>query len=258
MRCRTALGRLTLLIILLTAILGSGQAGSAQPLAPGRPRPPQSHPARRSRLRSLPLVEIPALLPAGAERDEIAVLLTGDGGWAVTDRGLSRQLARGGIPVVGWNSLRYFLFRKDPDRAARDLELILRHYLDHWHKKRVILIGYSFGADVMPFLAARLPSDLAARISLLALLGPSGRADFRFHVTELLGRDSKDSLPTLPELERLRGMPILFVQGAEEKNSYCPKLTGGLATVLVRPGGHIIDKNYGPIATWILGDRSRP
>ena len=49
--------------------------------------------------------------------------------------------------MVGWNSLRYFLIRKDPDRAARDLELILRHYLGRWHKKRVILIGYSFGAD---------------------------------------------------------------------------------------------------------------
>jgi type IV secretory pathway VirJ component len=214
------------------------------------------------RLQSLPLVEIPALLPAGAQRDEMAVLLTGDGGWAVTDRGLSRELAKGGIPVVGWNSLRYFLTRKSPDRAARDLELILRHYLDRWHKQRVILIGYSFGADVMPFLATRLPHDLAARISLLALLGPSGRADFRFHFTELLGKDSRDSLPTLPELERLRGTPMLCVQGAQEKNSYCPQLTGGLtgglATVLVRPGGHIIDKNYGPIATWILGDRSTP
>jgi type IV secretory pathway VirJ component len=188
----------------------------------------------------------------------MAVLLTGTGGWATTDRGLSRALAQGGIPVVGWNSLRYFLTGKSPGRAAGDLELILRRYLQRWHKEKVVLIGYSFGADVMPFLAGRLPRDLAERVSLIALLGPSGRADFRFHVTDLLGKDSRDSLPTLPELERLRGTPILCVLGAEEKNSYCPRLPEGLAVLLVRPGGHIVDKNYGPIAAWILGPREAP
>ncbi|HEY4574832.1 MAG TPA: AcvB/VirJ family lysyl-phosphatidylglycerol hydrolase, partial [Thermoanaerobaculia bacterium] len=60
-----------------------------------------------SRVKGVPLVEVPASPSSG--RDEMAVLLTGDGGWAVTDRGLSEALAKGGIPVVGWNSLRYFL-----------------------------------------------------------------------------------------------------------------------------------------------------
>src|SRR5881628_1208854 len=107
---------------------------------------------------NLPLIKVPAKAPG---RDELAVLLTGDGGWAQTDKGLSEALTKGGIPVVGWNSLRYFLKRRDPDRSAKDLERILRHYLPLWHKERVILIGYSFGADVMPFLASRLPPDLA-------------------------------------------------------------------------------------------------
>src|SRR6185369_2177539 len=105
----------TLLIALLTAALaGNGRTGDAQPLVPRRLPAQPSHPHRADRLRSLPLIEIPALLPAGAQRDAMAVLLTGDGGWAVTARGLSRELAKGGIPVVGWNSLRYFLTRKDP------------------------------------------------------------------------------------------------------------------------------------------------
>src|SRR5947208_2008619 len=54
------------------------------------------------RVDNLPLIKVPATGPGG---DEFAVLLTGDGGWAETDRGLSKTLVKGGVPVVGWNSL---------------------------------------------------------------------------------------------------------------------------------------------------------
>jgi len=205
------------------------------------------------KLKGVPLVEVPATIQG---RKEMAVLLTGDGGWAVTDKGLSEELAKGGIPVVGWNSLRYFLTRKGPDRAARDLERVLRVYLPRWGKERVILIGYSFGADVVPFLANRLPPDLAGKVSIVALLGPSGAADFQFHPTEWLGKPAADSLPVLPELEKLQGKNILCAYGQREKTSLCPRLPDGLAHLLPRPEGHIIGKNYGPIVEWILGNSS--
>jgi len=240
MRRGTPARRIALLAFLAAVCL----AGSLAAL-PGRRQP-------AGRLARLPLVEVPSTVPG---RDELAVLLTGDGGWAETDRGLSKALAKGGIPVVGWNSLRYFLRTKNPDVAARDLELILRGYLERWQKGKAVLIGYSFGADVIPFLANRLPPDLAERVSLIVLLGPTGRADFRFHVSGLLGKEAKDSLPSLPEIERLRGKPLLCVQGIGEKNSFCPQLPPGLAVRLIRPGGHIVNKNFGPVAAWILGPR---
>jgi type IV secretory pathway VirJ component len=210
-------------------------------------------PPPASKLKGLPLVEVPTTVRG---RHEMAVLLTGDGGWAVTDKGLSEALAKAGIPVVGWNSLRYFLTRKGPDRAARDLERVLRAYLPRWGKERVVLIGYSFGADVVPFLANRLPPDLAGKISAVALLGPSGQADFKFHPTEWLGKPAADSLPVFPEVEKLRGKNILCAYGRREKESLCPRLPEGLAHPLMRPGGHIIGKEYGPIAEWILGNAS--
>lgn len=210
------------------------------------------------KLASLPLVEVPArgpAIPPRDTRDELAVLLSGDGGWAVTDRGLSRELARGGIPVVGWSSLHYFLTRKTPDRAATDLAVVLRAYLDKWHRERAILIGYSFGADVLPFLVTRLPADLAERVSLIVLLGPSGDADFRFHVSSWLGKTSRDSLPMLPEIERLPETPLLCVYGSREKHSLCPRLPPGRADLIERTGGHVIGKDYRSVAAWILGPR---
>ena len=39
-----------------------------------------------------------------------------------------------------------------------------------------MLIGFSFGADVLPFLVSRLPTELAADVSLLSAGGMTGLA----------------------------------------------------------------------------------
>lgn len=223
--------------VLLTAALLAQSPPPAPPKVPGK-------------VKGVPLVEVPAATQAPG-RDEMAVLLSGDGGWAVTDKGLAASLSKGGIPVVGWNALRYFIRRKKPDQVGRDLERVLRVYLPLWHKEKVILIGYSFGADVMPFMVTRLPPDLAEKVSLIVLMGPTGTADFHFHPSEWLRKPSDDSLPMLPELEKLRGREILCAYGRKEKDSFCLHLDG-LAHLLVRPGGHIVGKDYGPVAEWIL------
>ena len=224
-------------------------------LAPA-PAPPAGKPVVRTLHRTasqkvvgVPLIEVPA---RSTGRDEMAVLLSGDGGWAETDKGLADRLSKGGIPVVGWNSLRYFIRRKKPDRVARDLEGVLQVYLPLWHKEKVILIGYSFGADVMPFLVSRLPPELAKKVSLVVLLGPTRIADFHFHPSEWLRKPADDSLPVIPELEKLRGRKIVCAYGHEEKDSICRTLPAGLVEPLERPGKHIVGKNYGPVADRIL------
>ena len=111
----------------------------------------------------------------GAGGKTLAVMISGDGGWAGIDKDVSKALSAKGIPVVGWNSLQYFWTARKPDAAARDLERILRHYLAVWSKQEVLLIGYSFGADVLPFFANRLPADLLEQVRLVALLGPARR-----------------------------------------------------------------------------------
>jgi len=43
-----------------------------------------------------------------------------------------------------------------------------------WNRDRFVLIGYSLGADVLPFLASRLPRGQLDRVSALVLLGWPG------------------------------------------------------------------------------------
>lgn len=197
----------------------------------------------------LPLVEVPA---KGKGGPALAVILSGDGGWASIDKDVAGALAAKGIPVVGWNSLQYFWSRKPPEVASKDLERILRHYLAAWDKQEVLLVGYSFGADVLPFFTNRLPADLLEKIRLLALLGPGKTADFEFHVTDWLGGGSKGQ-PVFPEVRKLAGHPpVLCLYGSKESDSLCPQISAPLGKAQVLPGAHHFGGDYDALAALIL------
>ena len=205
----------------------------------------------QGRLARLPLTEVRAA-PGAPASARIAVLLTGDGGWRASDRGLAQALAVRGVPTVGWSSLRYFLHGRSPEEGAADLAAVLRHYLAAWHAEEAVVVGYSFGADVVPFFVNRLPDDLRARIPLVTLVGPDRRADFRLTLADFLGRDGKDARPLLPEIEKLRGTPILCSYGKEETASLCAELAPELARAVPRPGGHRLASHSKVVAGHIL------
>lgn len=201
-------------------------------------------------LKDLPLVEVPTTGPTG---DTLAVILSGDGGWASIDRELGNTLAAQGVPVAGLNSLQYFWTRRTPEGATRDLERVLRYYFAAWHTDKAILIGYSRGADVLPFMANRLPSDLLARVQLVALLGPGQAVDFEFHLTDWLGDSArKTARPVLPEVAKLKGTKVLCFYGSEEEDSLCKNLDATLAKTIVLKGGHHFAANYPTLAEAIL------
>jgi type IV secretory pathway VirJ component len=216
----------------LTAVLALGvpSASPAQSNSPG--------------IVGLPLVEV---RPRGQAGATMAVILSGDGGWAAGDRTMAAALADSGVSVVGLDVPSYLRTPRDPDGASADLKRLLEYYLAGWHAERVILIGYSHGADLAPFMVSRLPLELRSRIALLAMLGLEPRASFRFHLADIIADVShKDALPVLPEVEKLRGLPMLCVQGSDEGNSLCSSLPPALARVETRQGGHRITGDQGP------------
>lgn len=198
----------------------------------------------------LPLTLVAASGPAAAQ---FAVLLTGDGGFASIDREIADSLARHGIPVVALDSRSYLSAQRNPEQASRDLERILTHYLSALARQDVLLIGYSRGANILPFMVSRLPADLISRVQLVALLGPATTANFKFHMVDLISdRHRKDDIPTLPEIAKLRGRRVLCFYGTDEKDSACPSLDASKATSVAMPGGHHFGQRYGEIAERIL------
>jgi len=197
----------------------------------------------------LPVHEVKAASPGKT----MAVLYSGDGGWAGLDRQLAAALARAGVSVVGLDSLQYFWTARNPDGAAHDLQRLLDYYGKVWQIDRVILVGYSLGADVLPFMASRLSAAWRQRIVEVALLGPGPEVSFEFHLTEWLGYISdKDRYQVEPEIEKLKGFRVLCFYGRDEKDALCPRIETGIVQLQPMAGGHHFDGDYGKIAAIIL------
>jgi type IV secretory pathway VirJ component len=216
-------------------------------------------------LSDLPIVEIPAQPTAaqpragtaGAARpeasgdDTFAIIMSGDGGWAGLDQDVAAALSAKGIPVVGLDSLRYYWTARTPDGLAADTDRIIRYYLAHFGKRRVLLIGYSQGADVLPFAVNRLPAATRALVALVAVMGMSEHALFEFHVSSWIS-DSDSGPATLPEISRIAGVPVLCIYGADESDSLCPKLDPKRFNIVKLKGGHHFDGDYDSLARQIL------
>ncbi|MEO7964667.1 MAG: AcvB/VirJ family lysyl-phosphatidylglycerol hydrolase [Gemmatimonadaceae bacterium] len=197
------------------------------------------------------------LVPSHIKGSDLALLITGDGGYVAADRRLAEALTKSGVRVVARDARAYLSRKHSPDEAAADAARLLRRSLAAWKRQRVLLIGYSRGADIMPFIANRLPSALRERVDLIAMLSPASRASFKFHWRVLLFDTVRPTdLPVLPELERLRGEQIRCVYGEKEKEQFCPSLDSGLVHVVEREGSNRIAADDAPeLARLILTGR---
>src|SRR5689334_6296680 len=172
-------------------------------------------------LQDLPITEVPTMQSGG---DTFAVLISGDGGWARLDKELSAELASRGIPVAGLDSLHYFWRARTADETAADVSRIIEHYAATWHRSRVLLVGYSFGADVMPSVFNRLDPAARARVTSLSLLGLARYSRYEITASEWIPALASKGTPVMPEIRGISAVPILCVAGEGERKSICPEL----------------------------------
>lgn len=199
----------------------------------------------------LPLVEVPA---QGAFAERIAIILTGDGGWAGLDIAVADQLAKRGISVVGLNTLKFFWQTRKPAEAADALTRIIGHYgAQHPHADFVVL-GYSFGAALAPVVINRVPDAARARISAQVLISPDPDAVFEIHVGDWFGSTQHEgAIPILPEIGKTK-VAVICVHGDEEDDSFCRSLIGKpIVRELVLPGGHHYNGDYDKLGAGIAG-----
>jgi len=215
-------------------------------------RQPQESLTVPKNLGDLPIIEVPSSGQAVAGLNDVfAVLISGDGGWAGIDKEVAAALNTNGIPVVGVDSLRYFWSERTPSGTAADIDRIVRYYLSHWQKKNVILIGYSQGADVLPFVLNRLPAATKQQVRLTALLGLGTEATFEFHLSNWISNGS-EGLPIRPETAKFGSQPIFCLYGEDEDDSLCPQLASATFKVEKMAGGHHFGGEYDKVAKLIL------
>lgn len=195
----------------------------------------------------LPLIDVPA---TKGSSDTLVVIVSGDGGWAKIDKALAASFANDGMPVVGLNALQYFWTKRTPEAASRDLARIITTHLAKWQKSRAILVGYSRGADVLPAMTSRLAPDVASRVRLLALLAPSPKVEFEFHVVDWM-HDSSKGVAVAPELAKVT-TKTLCIWGDDDKDSLCRGLVQANVQVVTMKGSHHFDGDYAKLARIIL------
>ncbi|MCW2366540.1 type IV secretory pathway VirJ component [Sphingobium sp. B7D2B] len=168
----------------------------------------------------------------------VAIIFSGDMGFRVgMGPKIAERLEAAGTPVVGVNSLTYYRQTRTPSEAAALIIQALAQARAVNPQGRVVLIGQSFGADMLHVGLANLPEAQRRDIALAALFVPGATVEYRASPSEVLSfwETEHDALPTARTLSWL---PLLCVYGKEEPHSLCPRLHLPNLRSQGLPGGH--------------------
>ncbi|MEO7062865.1 MAG: AcvB/VirJ family lysyl-phosphatidylglycerol hydrolase [Dokdonella sp.] len=201
----------------------------------------------------LPLTDI---APTASASHQIAIVITGDGGWAGLDRGVADALTAQGTRVIGFSTLKYFWQKQSADGFAGAIARVIAHYGKADPAARFVLIGYSFGASLVPVAINRLPEAVRERVQGGVMISPDDEAVFEIHVGDWFGSTHHEgTLPIGPEIATTK-LPLVCVHGADEDDSFCLKPQPSNVRVASLPGGHHYEGDYAALGALIA--RSLP
>ena len=183
----------------------------------------------------------------------VAVIFSGDNGFHL---GLGKRVAQrfqqDGIPVIGVNSLTYFRTTRTPAQASLLIQNAMRHAKAVNPEGRIILIGQSFGADMLHVGLASLPEAQRREVAAVALVVPGATVEYRASPSEIFTFmiTEHDARPRAGQLD---WVPLLCSYGAQEPHSLCPLLHQRNARVVRLPGGHQLNWDSDAIERQIKG-----
>lgn len=162
---------------------------------------------------NLPIFLYPANNPAAKK---LLIFLSGDGGWIKFEDDLSVKFAKNGFHTIGINSRDYFWKQKTPEQAERDIAQLLRKYALKYGTNQIYFCGYSFGADVVPFIYNRLPIRAKRHVMAIEMLSPYATTAFKVRFGDLTNL-SADNNPYKVDIEIQKlNIPIFCFYGNDE------------------------------------------
>ena len=184
----------------------------------------------------LPLKLIPATKKSNLP---VFFMISGDGGWTSFDQSFAEALAAKGVPVVGLDAQKYFWSAKTPEKTAEELSKAISHYMAQLNKDKVVLVGYSFGGSIVPFIANRLPAALKAQLAGVLAISPDVLADFEIHVADMLNFGGpRGKYNVVAEMKKAKALqPVVFF-GKSEGNSIAGHFIKEGCKTVILPGNH--------------------
>lgn len=190
--------------------------------------------------------------PAISTDKPLIFYLSGDGGFNTFTKDLCASLNSNGYDVVALDSKSYFWEKKTPEQTAVDINNFLTRKTNGRQNQQIVLIGYSFGADVLPFVLNRLSKSIRNKVTVSFLIASSGSTDFEVHWSDMFGPGQKRSMDVLTEINKLYNDKIVTISSTEEQGLNARKITIKKVIAETLPGGHHFDGDTGEITKKIM------
>ena len=183
----------------------------------------------------------------------VCFYISGDGGWNTFNESVCTNLAQHGVPVVALDSQKYFWKIKTPDQTATDMIQVIGTYQKLWKRERFVLAGYSFGANIVPFVATRLPQSIKKNLTSIILVSPDKKGDFEIHLSDMLNMGlTKSKYDVLHEVQQddVKKYLVIFDKDGSGNTHQIFQQIGVKAEIL--EGNHHFDSGYDALAHMIL------
>lgn len=182
----------------------------------------------------------------------LIIYISGDGGFNQFSTSLCTAIVNEGYQVLALDAKSYFWNKKTPGQSANDLMSSAEPFLLGNNQRKVILTGYSFGADVLPFIYNQLSVKFRQKILRILLLSPSGSTDFEIHWADMLGGNSKRTMDVLQEINNLGTLNTVLINGDDDESIQSGKVTLPNFNHEIIPGGHHYDGDIPALAKMMI------
>lgn len=150
----------------------------------------------------------------------IIFYLSGDGGFNTFSQTMGRDLHALGYDVFALNTKHYFWQKKTPKEASKDTEKFLKKIIKKRKNKKIILVGYSYGAEIAPFIYNRFDDNFKKNISKLIIIGPTEVNDFQIHVDQYVYEPVQYGYSVVKEINKIKNLPLTIVLSDDENGIF--------------------------------------
>jgi len=200
-----------------------------------------------------PTKNIPTIESVAAGKcDYYVIFLTGDFGFMNFDKEIVHYLNVRHVSVVVLNSKNYFRSAKSPAQLGHDFAFLINQYNRKWNQHKVVLMGYSMGAEVIPFAVNRLEEKSRLQLSDIILIAPGQKAIFRLKPTDYLFEEKKGT-DIYSELVKMRAQRSYIICD-DSPYSIRKKNLDGVCDHDFLGGGHHFGHNYALLSK-LIGKR---
>jgi type IV secretory pathway VirJ component len=178
--------------------------------------------------------------------------ISGDGGFNDFSTDLCKTINKAGYGITALSAKSYFWDKKTPEQTAKDIATYLEKQFQKNENRQLVLAGYSFGADVLPFIVNKLSETIKKRLISVVLLAPSTSTDFEIHWSDMLGSHKKRSMDVVVEINRMGLQKTATIFGSDEDDFPVKDIRLKNYSNENLPGSHHFDGNTDEVAKTMI------